>query len=75
LNPSPTTVDELTTQDTRRPPRLLDAHNLVRDSRDAGLGGGHDTVTVLVRLLVGQDRAHVGGSSELFDGGHCFGHV
>src|SRR3954471_14474378 len=52
-----------------------DAHDLLCNRRDSRLGGGDDAVSVLVRLLICQNGADVGGSGQLLDFGHRFGHV
>src|ERR1700757_1679580 len=50
--------------------QLLDADDVLRDGSDARLGGRNDALPVLVRFLVGQDGADIGGRAEILDRSH-----
>src|SRR5579859_490125 len=57
------------------PSRSGDANDLLGDGRNTCLGRGDHAVTVLVRLLICQDRTDVRGCGEFLDRCHRFGHV
>src|SRR6185312_6716498 len=52
---------------TRPAELLVDADNFLRDGGDARLRCRNNALPVLVRLLVGDDRANIIGSGEFLD--------